>query len=330
MTDGTNAPSASPAASATPAPAASSTPASGGTVPPSSLAEPSPATVSAEATAAKDFFDGFSSMDEDFVEVVQEPKPAAVVEEKPAPAAPVAQATPTPTPAVPIPATPPKEPQPAATPAPAVAAEQPKPGDQQPPASAPSEVTPQSLIEQLAANQQALIPVIAQQRFQLTKEEADALDLNASEAVPKLLARVYMESTGAALQHIHNLVPRMIAQQVRAMKVTEENETAFYKQFPAIDRVKHQADVMQFGKAFRSQPGITQADLFAMIGAAVMAKHGLSMPAAGGGNGVAAPAPAQPAIVNSAPFVPATGGAHTRTEIVDESPFAGLGREYDD
>lgn len=319
MSDAPQTPSA-PAASSSPAP-------SGGSEAPAS-------TPSSEGSVdtSQDFFAGMSSGDDDVVEVPAAPaEPAAPASKEPAPAAPVAPA-PTPAPAAVVPpaaATPPKEQQP---PAPAaVAPPAPAPAAPEVPASAPLEATPQSLVEQLAQNQQALIPVVAEQRFKLSKEEADALDLDASAAVPKLLARVYMEAVGASLQHMHNLVPRMIQQQVRTIKATEENETAFYKQFPTIDKAKHHSDVVNFGRAFRATPGISQADLFAMIGAAVMAKHQLPAGAAPVVNGVPALAPPQPAIVTpSAPFVPATGGAHTRIETVDENPFAGLGASFDE
>lgn len=326
----TNGAAAPAPASATPAPAASAAPSASPATTPTSTTPPETPSGDINSMSPEELFTGFSSDDEGLVEVVAEP-------EKPVVAA-TPEVKPAQTPAAPAPVTPPVVAAPA--PAPQVPAEAPKApvaAPQQPPVaesaapiSPPS--SPQELAEQMSLHREGLIDAIAQQRFQLSKEEADALDLDPVKAVPRLLARVHAESVSATLQHIQSFVPRMIAQTMRNLKVQEENEGGFYRQFPSLDKAKHHKDVVMFGNAFRtSNPGISQNDLWAMIGAATMAKHGLAAGAAPVVNGAPAPGTPQPVITPIPPFVPAQSGASVvNTENLEESPFAGLGRDFEE
>lgn len=185
-----------------------------------------------------------------------------------------------------------------------------------------SQAEPQSLVEQMAQHESELIASLAADRFKLTKEEADALEVNAVEAIPRIMARTYMAATQSALLHIQKHVPRMIQNVVRMLDEQKKAEDSFYGRFKAIDRAKHAADVLNFSRAFRAaNPQITQEDLFSMVGSAVMAKHGLV-------NQPAAPAaPQQPQVPA---FVPARSGASVQMVPEPENPFAGLGRDHDE
>lgn len=248
--------------------------------------------------------------DDDVSEVSAEPAaPAAAPEpSQPAAAAPAEQApAPAQTQAAQPPA--PQEPQAAA-----------------PPASSPTE--PGSLVEQLAEHRDALIDGIAARRFQLTKEEADSLTLDPAAAVPKLLSRVYYEATQSALLHIQNYVPQMVQAQMRAMRQQQEAEQAFYGRFKGLDPAKHAADVNQFALGLRQvNPNISREDLFAMVGAAVMAKYGLANPAAAAAPNGAAPQPPQ---AQAPPFVPARPGVSVRTTPEPENPWMGLAKDWED
>ncbi len=237
----------------------------------------------------------------------------------PLPTEPSQAATP-PEPVQPVVATPP---QPAPQPGPKEPA--------QPVASAPSEAPstpsePKTLVEELAKNRNDIINALAAERFALSKEEEDAIELSPAAAIPKIMSRVYFEATTAMLNHIQNFVPVMI-QQFNALKAQhDEAETAFYGKFSQIDRNKHNADVVSFAKAFRqANPELPREDLFALIGAAVMAKHGLV-------NGAAAPTVSNgraPAPLQQQPFVPAPPGASVRITPEGENEWAGLGRGLD-
>lgn len=264
-------------------------------------------------------FDGFDKDFDDGESVVVEAEdvsaqPSAQEVKPPEPSQPAAQPPAEQTPAAPPPAAQ------AAPPAPA------EPQAVQPPASSSQE--PASLVEQLAEHREALIDGIAARRFQLTKEEAEALETNPAAAVPKLLSRVYYEATQSALLHISNYVPQMVQAQVRALQAQKEAEEAFFGKFKVLDRAKHGQDVTAMALGLRkANPGITRDDLFAMVGAAVMAKHGLAMqPVAAAPNGAAPPQP----VAQPQPFVPARPGVTVKTTQEPESPWAGLAKDWED
>lgn len=267
-------------------------------------------------------FDNLGSADDlDTVEITPDPAAAPTVKEgatstpeapgEPPKEPPAATASPQPEPVK----EPPKEPKkdgaaaPAPSPAPAAAEDN----------------SPQGLVNQLVQHRESVLDALAGDRFKLSEAEVKALDTDAVGAIPRVMARVYYESMQSTLLHIQNLVPQMVMSVLRSQKANDEVENSFYSKFSALDRSKHASDVAQFAQLMRqSNPKITQDDLFAMVGAAVMAKHGLSgAPAAA--NGGAPPRPAQPA-----PFVPAQPGASVKIVPEPESPFAGLGKVFDE
>lgn len=243
---------------------------------------------------------------------------------------------------------PPKEPEPAqaakpATPAAAPAqppqtATPPATGQKEQPAPAaaspPSE--PRPLVEQLGQHREAILSELASTRFawdagEQKQFEAD-LEADASKAlvnwVPKLMSRMYYESALMALSHINNFVPRLIGNFHTQMRQHDEVEKQFFDQFKQLNKKDHWGDITQFANLFNQQnPRVSQADLLAMVGAAVMAKHKINPMAvqAGVGNGAA------PTRKPAPPFVPAqAGGSAAKVTTEPESPYAGLGRDYDE
>jgi len=299
-----------PNAPASPAPAAAATPV---VATPQSPSPQTPSSVPPETPPApqeSDFGGLGDPLDEDFL-VLEAEEPAAPVAEPVQPAA--AE------PAQPVPAQPPQ---------PAAAAPQPTPQEPtEPPSSTPTE--PQGLAQQLEQHREAVIDALAAQRFSLSKEEAEALELDAVKAIPKLMAKTYHQAVSSALLHIQNFVPQMVASTVAAMELQRQREESFYGRHKALDKSKHAGDVNTFFSAFRQQnPQAAVDDLLSMVAAAVMAKHGLQPVAlAAQPNGHAPASPPQPA---APPFVPARPGTSVRVTPDAENPFAGLGRDFDD
>ena len=100
-------------------------------------------------------------------------------------------------------------------------------------------------------------------------------------------------------------------------------ENAFFKQWNLLDRTKHGEDIRTFAQTFaNAKPGMSQSELFSLVGAAVMAKHGLAATAA-------APVAASPA---ASPFTPAVTSAPVTHQkpVGEQNPFAGLGFNFDD
>lgn len=305
MSDTTTAPTSTPSSaadSATPPPVSSS--------PAESAATPSSPSPSSSSPAAAAPVEDFGALGEPDFDGGFDDDTIALPEAEAAPAeAPMVEAPP------------PTQPQPAPVPP------QPTPPQEtaQPQSSTPAE-EPVGLVQQLEQHRADVVNALAAQRFALTKEEADSLELDAVQAVPKLLAKVYYEAMQSTLLHINNFVPRMVMQVSEAMRIQQERENAFYGKHKALDRTKHAQDVNTFFSAFRQQnPQARPDDLLAMVAAAVMAKHGLQ-PVAPQPNGGAGP-PLQHA---APPYVPARAGTSVRVVPQEESPFAGLGRDFDE
>lgn len=278
---------------------------------PSPAPAPTPDTTPASPTPDSSFENLGSADDLDFVEVPEEPvaePPAPAVEEQPAVAAP-----PAPTPA-PAPQPPPQAAQPA---------------QEQPAAPAPAQGSqpddsPQGLVQQLEQHRAAVLDALAADRFKLSPEEISALDTDATAAIPRIMSRVYYEAMQSTLLHLQNQVPRMVLSVLNAQNSSTKAEDKFYGQFKNLDRSKHHNDVLAFATMLRqTNPKISEADLFAMVGAAVMAKNGIAPTLAP--NGGTPPRPPSPA-----PFVPATPGSSVRLVPEAPSPWAGLGQDFDE
>jgi hypothetical protein len=114
------------------------------------------------------------------------------------------------------------------------------------------------------------------------------------------------------------------------MDMQRAAEGEFFKQFPQLDRTKHWNDIVQFAGLFNKQnPAVTQADLLAMVGAAVLAKNKIAYGAPVNGGQPGGPSP--PRKPSTPPFVPAqAGGSQARVVTEPESQYAGLGGHYDE
>lgn len=297
-------------------------------------------------SSSGDSFDGLGGFEDDSIEInfdggaelpsqdstVAALTPAATsVPPSPASAEGATQAAAPATPAQPVvPAAAAASVPPAATPAP----QQTAPDAQASPATNASVASdPDGLLAQLGEHREGVLDALANSgRFALSQDEATALETDPAKAFPRLAAKIFYEANNAMLSHISSFVPAMVSRHLQAVKLQTEAETAFYGQFPGLSKDKHAADVMSFAKVFKAQnPQISRADLFASIGAAVMAKHGILPGATPQPNGSGAPAPAsvqvQPSV--TPPFVPAAGGASVRMTPIEDSPFAGLAQDWD-
>lgn len=167
--------------------------------------------------------------------------------------------------------------------------------------------------------------------FALSPEDVTALEVDAVVHTPKLLARTYLRSVETSLQYMKQLIPSMLKQGMTQMRTEMEAEQAFFSQFPSLKKETHGKDVTDFALAFRhTNPQITRDALMKAVGAAVMAKHGIS--SAGGSLAPAAVASSGmngAGVVKTAPFTPAPSGVVTHTQQVAPSPWEGLGHEFE-
>jgi hypothetical protein len=300
-------------------------------------ADPAPATsasLSSESSSGSDPFsfpDNFENLGvEDDVVVSPDSPPAPAPASAPAPV-PAAAAT---APAVVPPATPAPapEPQPPQQPTP-----QPEPAPQPPPqpaaqpARAPSAGEPEALADALEANRDAALEHIAQARFALSEDEVNALNTDPSAAVPKLLARVYLESQLNMMRFMASSVPQLFQKHSQTQANSKTAEDEFFAQHKELDakNVQHRQTVVHFIGAVRQMnPQATRAQVFENAGK--MAKAFLGITAA-----LAAPQqqPGVPPAPKATPFVPALGGGGAPPPQPNGSAagsdWMGLGMDFD-
>lgn len=283
-----------------------STPAPSGGAPPSGTPAPSGDT----AVVSPEGGDQFSSFGDDDLDSIDlgtgtdpSPEPAPAVTPaapaKPAPAV-AAPAKPEAAPVVPAPAPAPKE------------------------ASAPPPSELDSLVQSLDGNAAALTDWLSQNAFALTKEEADAFELDAVASVPKLMARVAVNSMKSTMNIVKNLVPQMIAKEVAKITSTQtkakEAIGEFYSSNPHLNEKDHGELVTKWANAYRAaNPKASRKDAIDYVGRAVSFEAGI------------APGTKVAAVVAPAPFQPARpGGRQPIATTTEVNPFAGLGSDHDE
>ena len=177
-----------------------------------------------------------------------------------------------------------------------------------------------SAIEGFQSNYHELAQWASQNLFALSKEDAEALETNAVEAIPKLMGRVYTSALQAATNLIKNFVPEMVnsgaaQQQMRSARAAEALQE-FYQTNPHLNVQQHGAAVDKWARAFRgANPSASRAEAIAFVGRAVSAEFGLS-PGSGGRK--------------AAPFAPARPGARAPARTGEpHDPYAGMEDEYD-
>lgn len=300
----------SPAASS--GPTAGASPSNGGAAPaPSSTSPvggeggtPSPAVEGGPATNDSDPFFGLDN-DFDSIDLGAETTPS----QDPPAAAPASVVPPAAAPAPPAP--PPAE----AAPAPAASAP-----------AANESATPRSPLEEalqgFKAGEKELSAWAGQNLFKLSPEDAEALDTNAVEVIPRLMGQVYVQAMQAAANLMRNFVPGMIDSRVEAVSGAKsrasEAMNEFYAAHPHLNAKDHQSLVDTYAKAYRAaHPKASRAEAIKAVGTMVSAVAGIAPQ-------VAAPARAQP-------FAPARPGGRQQVNGAQQvGEFDGLDMDFDE
>jgi len=174
-------------------------------------------------------------------------------------------------------------------------------------------------LEGFKSNYADLATWASQNLFALSKEDAEGLETNPVEMIPKLMGRIYVSSLQAATNLIKNFVPEMVqsgvgTQQQRAAKAADAlNE--FYASNPHLNAQTHGAAVDKWARAFRAaNPQASRSEAIAFVGRAVSAEFG------------SAGMPAQ----RAAPFAPARPGARAPSMPQGaHDPYAGMEDDLD-
>jgi hypothetical protein len=272
---------------------------------PASTPAPASAPPSGAAAEAFDWSALGSTDDLDYAEIPAEPPPAE----------PVAKVPPAEVPPAPAVQEPPRQAQPAA--------------QQQPPGSEASRpltaAEPWRIAEGLEANRDAVVAHLAQAKFALSEEDIKDLDTDVTVAVPKLLARVFLESQISMQKFLAQAVPGMVKQYNTVTSANDSAEKDFFAAHPALDinNPQHRATTVRIATVYRqANPTIPLKQLIAEVGPMVMTA--LRVNGGGQAAGASAPARSPPAF---RPAVNGGGGLSPSPEPVNE--WAGLGREYD-
>lgn len=223
----------------------------------------------------------------------------------------------------------PSQTPPAEVPAPSQTPEAPKPNTppgQQETQPSPTPSAPEDPWSKFEKDKPAIIQNMAKTRYAMTKEEKEQLEAEPFESLPLLAAKVHTELFADVLRSVTAMLP--IAFQNMQVEHSQNSEAVdeFQKAWPQIDMSAHGADVEAFARLYRqSNPNASKADAIKMVGAMVLAKHGIAA------STPANPAPATPAAHQAAPaFRPAQPGVATVPPGVVAEEFIGLGQDHDD
>ena len=182
-------------------------------------------------------------------------------------------------------------------------------------------------------NAPALIEHLASTRFALSQEEMQAIETDAVGAIPKLLARVHLESHIAMQKYLAQAVPGMIQRHTQVSTANSEAENKFFDTHKAAgldkNNPQHRAAAVRVAKMYRQmypQASLDQliSDIGPMVAKAVGAQASAQTPQP--------QVPGQPPIV-AQPFRPAVNGGggaipQPNAQIAGDD-WSGLGQEFD-
>ena len=179
-----------------------------------------------------------------------------------------------------------------------------QPSPQATPAEAPEPITPEQLTERYNDWRNDTEQMLADNQYKLTDEMADQLSTDAGVAIPRLMAKVYVDATTAAVGHLVANFPQLLESALKGREKTSEDEQTFYDAWPQLNAAEHGAILNQYGVAYRQlHPQASAEDFIRDVGAQVMVAHKIPVD---GGTPVEPIAAASPA---PAPFTPARSAA---------------------
>lgn len=111
-----------------------------------------------------------------------------------------------------------------------------------------------------------------EQMYQLSEEDAEALNEAPAKVLPKLAARLQYDAMLSSYNAVMAAIPSVVNRLIDAQRTTAEAEESFFSEWPELKDSKHQNVVVTAIKAFRSanpqatiEQTIKQAGVMAMI-----------------------------------------------------------------
>lgn len=164
--------------------------------------------------------------------------------------------------------------------------------------------------------------LLAKHHYKLSEEDMIQIDSNPQEALPRMMARVYMDAVSAAITQVLTYLPQTMRQVTEQERINNESESAFFSKWPALKEKKEA--VLSIGQVYRQMnPRATAEQFINEVGAAAMMSLRLD-PSQG-------TQPAAPIAASPQPFVPAAqtpqGGILANQKPVNQ--FTALNEEFD-
>lgn len=181
----------------------------------------------------------------------------------------------------------------------------------------PSPADPGRMAQLLLEHEPAAIQHIADTVFKLSNEEIEALETNAVETIPKLMARAFIKAQQSTLQHLARSVPAMFEQYLKVKTSSVAAEREFFGKWPQLNAKEHGDAVLRIATTYRqAHPSMPREQMMQEVGATVMTMLGIvpnaakpSPPMASTTNGVRPP--------QSSPFAPAGAGVVAAPQQVE-------------
>jgi hypothetical protein len=183
----------------------------------------------------------------------------------------------------------------------------------------------------LAQYEAQAMDLVANQLFQLSPDEKEALEQDVIGTVPKLLAKVFVKSQQNVLTQLGRMIPVMMQRHLEAVQRNVGNEKKFYSRWPDIKSDKHGDSVRKYAAVYRQmhpQASLEQMieDLGPMIMMANKIVPSVGAPAASGGQPRGAPNGRSP---QPSPFVPAGAGPVAASRPVEMQAWEAIFNQPD-
>lgn len=169
------------------------------------------------------------------------------------------------------------------------------------------------------------IKELSEKHYALSPELVEEIQAEPEKTIPKLMARVYLDTVEASTLAIMERLPQIITGQMQRVHEAEAAERDFYAAWPVLNKDTHGAAVMQLATAYRQlNPNVSKEDFIKFVGSQAVVALGLTQAAA-----PAAPAAPAAAAPGAPPHRPLTGVAPaTRpAQPAQVSPFAQFAEE---
>lgn len=197
-----------------------------------------------------------------------------------------------------------------------------QPPAQQKPEAAASKFDPgdpMSIASAMQENRDAYIQRLAQTQFALSPEDMAALEADVTTAVPRLLARVYVDAAIGQMSQIARSVPLMVQRHLEVSAARTQSESEFYSKWPQLDRKQHHELVNKYAIDLRRMhPDMSTEEMMNRVGPLVMMQAGIPFATSGSHS---APGTSQPPAGVPRPQVTVQGQNGRAVQVPQPAPF---------